>query len=176
MKLLKYKNIFILLPILVLSGCQQTDLDELKKEIQHKKDTAIPIEPQVPILDNDEVYVYSSIGSKSPFRNTITEIKTSKKTLTEIKPDLERVKSELENYNLENFAMMGTIITANEDNLSAILKISSGKIFIVKNGDYLGKNNGVIKNITTNKIELIEIIPNGSYRWVERPATIIMNQ
>lgn len=169
-------NFFIcVLSILVLSGCKSSHIDEVKEEIQYAKETAIAIPPEIPKLKKQEIYVYTSMGTKSPFRNTITEITKSKKTFTDVQPDLERTKGELEQYNIESFIMMGTIKKQTEKNQEAILMASNGKIYSVNIGDYLGKNNGQIKKITSKKIEIEEIIQNGAYRWVKRPTMISMN-
>ena len=70
--------------------------------------------------------------------------------------------------------MMGSIMSGSDNQLQAIMDNGMGKVFIVSVGDYIGKNNGIILEITDTYIKLEEIIPNGSYRWVKRPATISM--
>lgn len=166
------KKIGLFAIILFLSGCQQTTKEDLKNEIEAAKLTAVGYIPESPHIIERHAYKYSSSGLKSPFRNSISEIRTEKKTLTEIKPDLNRKKSELENFDLQNFYMTGTIKLSKDDLNQAIVNNGKGRTFIVSVGDYIGKNNGKILSITNDSIKLEEIIPNGAYRWVKRPTEI----
>lgn len=166
------KKVGIFAIILFLSGCQQTTKEDLKNEIESAKQSAVGYIPEPPQIVERKAYKYSSSGLKSPFRNSISEIRTEKKTLTEIKPDLNRTKSELESFELQNFYMTGTIKLSKDDSNQAIVNNGRGKTYIVSVGDYMGKNNGKILDITTTSIKLEEIIPNGAYRWVKRPSEI----
>jgi len=168
------KPLSVLLIGLILTGCKQTELSELQEEILNKKINTVGFIPNPPEIEEFKRYNYKSSGLKSPFRNSISELKTEKRTLTEIKPDLEREKTELEEYPLGQYTMMGSIMSGSDNQLQAIMDNGMGKVFIVSVGDYIGKNNGVILEITDTYIKLEEIIPNGSYRWVKRPATISM--
>jgi type IV pilus assembly protein PilP len=166
------KTLLVLFSLLTLSACKQTDLGDIKEKIEKEKSLAVSFLPEALELKSHEKVFYSSSGLKSPFRNTISEVKTSKRTMTDVQPDLNRVKGELEQYPLTNFQMLGTIKASNEKDLQAIVNNGVGKVFIVSVGDYLGKNEGKILKIKEGKIEIEEIIPNGNYRWVKRPATI----
>lgn len=170
----KTKTIPLMLFVLILSGCKQTDLKELKEEITKSKTTTLGFVPSPPEIQEFKTYEYTSTGLKSPFRNSISELKTEKKTLTEIKPDLKRKRTELEQNPLENYIMLGSIISENDNELQAIMNNGRGKVYMVNIGDYIGKNNGVVIEINETSLKIEEIIPNGSYRWVKRPATITM--
>lgn len=159
---------------LSLVGCKQTDLTELTSEINQKKLTTLGFVPDPPEIQEFKNYEYTSSGLKSPFRNSISELKTEKKTLTEIKPDLEREKTELEEYPLEDYSMLGSIISKKDNNLQAIMNDGRGKVYMIKIGEYIGQNNGKVMEIKENSIKIEEIIPNGGYRWVKRPAIISM--
>jgi type IV pilus assembly protein PilP len=170
-----YKKLLILLPTIFLFGCDETNrVEELRVQIEQKKLNTVVNIPPPPELKKFEVYNYQNAGLKSPFRNSISELKTEKKSFTDIKPDNERTKEELESYELVSIKMTGTINKSDEQ-LEAILETENGKIFVVKNGNYIGKNNGKILKINKDKIEIEEIIANGSYRWQKRPATITMH-
>jgi len=158
--------------LFLLTACQQTDINEVKKEIEKEKKLAVSFLPDSLELKEHEKIKYLGAGLKSPFRHTISEVKTAKKTLTDIKPDENRKKGELEEYPLTNFQMLGTIMSEKDENLQAIVSNGRGKVFIISEGDYIGKNDGKISSIREGIIELEEIIANGNYRWVKRPATI----
>lgn len=166
------KNSISLASLLLLTACQQSDITEVKSQVEKEKKLAVSFLPDALELKVHEDVSYAGSGLKSPFRHTISEVKTAKKTLTEIQPDLERKKGELEGFPLTNFQMLGTIKSEKDDSLQAIVNNGKGKVFIISKGDYIGKNEGKILDIKDGVIELEEIIANGNYRWVKRPATI----
>jgi len=168
------KILLIILPMLLLSGCNNENrVEDLRLKIEKKKLTTQVSIPSSPELKQFHVYNYKNANLKSPFRNSISIFKTEKKSFTDIQPDNKRKKSFLESYALVSLKMTGTIKNPNEG-LQAILETDEGKVYIVKKDDYIGRNNGKIQNITSQKIELEEIISNGSYRWQKRPASIQM--
>jgi type IV pilus assembly protein PilP len=75
------------------------------------------------------------------------------------KVDVARVPEFLEGFTLDSLYMVGTIHRQGE--LWALVKIPSGGIQRLKKGNYIGKNFGLIKEITTSKIKIKEIVPNG---------------
>ena len=56
----------------------------------------------------------------------------------------------------------------------ALIKASDGTIHRVKTGNYMGQNHGKIMNVLEDKIELMEIVPDGLGDWRERPATMAL--
>jgi type IV pilus assembly protein PilP len=43
-------------------------------------------------------------------------------------------------------------------------------------GVYLGQSDGRILSVTSNKIQLVELVPDGSGGWIEREAHIAMDE
>ena len=72
---------------------------------------------------------------------------------------------------LSNFYMTGVISSQKDTELQAIVKSSRGKVHLISVGDYIGRENGKIKEITETEIKLEEIVANGQ-SWVLRPASI----
>lgn len=168
------KGLFIILPVLFLSGCDDSNrVEELRVKIEQKKLTTEVSIPEPPELKKFKIYNYKNAGLKSPFRNSISELKTEKRSFTDIQPDSERTKEILEDYDLVSLKMTGTIKKKNES-LEAIIETEDGKIYIVSKDKYIGKNNGKIQEVLPDRIILEEIISNGSYRWQKRPASLTM--
>ncbi len=46
----------------------------------------------------------------------------------------------------------------------------------VQPGNYLGQNDGNVLAITASKINLIEIVPDGLGGYIERPASLALNE
>lgn len=164
---------FILLPIIFLSGCNGVEnKKDLTSQIETKKSTVIGQVEALPKFKESEQYSYQNITQKSPFQVTmISKKKPLQNNFTEVQPDENRIKEPLESYDIDKFKMVGTI-RKGEQNLEAIMDNGTGLYSFVKVGNYIGKNNGKINKITIDSIELIEIVPNGSYRWLERPVII----
>ena len=66
--------------------------------------------------------------------------------------------------------MHGTL--GSEEHLWGLIKASSGEIFRVSPGDYIGLNHGEILDITKNYIELSELILTGKGCWQVRTTQI----
>ena len=56
-----------------------------------------------------------------------------------------------------------------------LLQTSDSLVHRVIVGDYIGQNDGQIKTITDNEIELLEIISDGLGGYIERPAAVALS-
>jgi len=54
----------------------------------------------------------------------------------------------------------------------ALIRDPEGTVSRVKPGNYLGQNNGKIRAIHADSLELVELVSNGNGGWMERPASI----
>ena len=43
-------------------------------------------------------------------------------------------------------------------------------------GNYLGQNDGRVTSVNENRIELVELVPDGAGGWLERPASLALNE
>lgn len=169
---MKNKYILSMVVLVLLSGCQKTEeKDQLVKEIETQKANAVGYIPDAPKIVKRASYDYRSLNIKSPFSDTVSKIKIKKKKETGVKPDLTREKGILEMQPLSNFYMTGVISSQKDTELQAIVKSSRGKVHLISVGDYIGRENGKIKEITETEIKLEEIVANGQ-SWVLRPASI----
>lgn len=87
-------------------------------------------------------------------------------------PDFDRNREELESYPLDGLRMMGTL--EKDDQFWAILRDPDSIIHRVQVGNYIGQNHGKIVSITEDRIEVLEIIPNGRGGWEERDAELAL--
>ena len=53
-----------------------------------------------------------------------------------------------------------------------MIRDPEGTVSTVRPGNYVGQNNGKIKAVSANSIDLVELISNGNGGWMERPAAI----
>lgn len=170
--------ILLCLPLLLVSGCfwqadEQSDLKEFVKVTQNKPRGRI--EP-IPTFKPYEFFNYSAAALRSPFEREKAELEeiVENKTQSTIKPDFDRTKEYLESFPVTSLRMMGTMKMAN-DVLYALIRDGNGSVVRVREGEYMGQNHGRIEVITEHRINLIEIVPNGSGGWLERPRTLALD-
>ncbi len=109
-----------------------------------------------------EGYVYQRRGRRDPFTPLIVPLKKQKKDKSKI--------GTIEGYDLNEFAL--TAIAKKGDEYYALLVTPDNRSFTVKEGDIIGMNNGRVKEITSDKIRMVEYIRN--YKGELRPRQIIL--
>ena len=170
------KNIITILLAVSIIGCNDTNkVEELRLKIEDKKLNTISNVPDFPEIKVFDSYNYKSSSMKSPFKKSVSVLKIEKKVFTNVNPDLKREKTKLESYDLPLLKMIGTLKIKNNE-IESIIEAPDGVVYSLRIGDYIGKNYGVVKQIEENQIMLEEIIPNGSFNWQKRPATITMSK
>ncbi len=91
-----------------------------------------------------------------------------------IQPDFNRRKEELESYALDTLRMVG--ILEQSGITWGLVKTKEGTIHRVKSGNYMGQNHGRIMQISEDKIEVSEIIQDGSGGYSERQASLCFDR
>lgn len=164
---------YILIFLVFLTGCSKIDTTkDLKNKIEKTKNTVVGQVAPLPKFKETDNYTYQNIGIRSPFDLTMIEKrKGTEKVFTVVKPEEDRQKTELEYTDIDRFKMVGTI-KKSDGILEAILDYGTGSFKTIAKDDYIGKNNGKVISITNESVEIIEIVPNGMYRWLERPMSI----
>jgi type IV pilus assembly protein PilP len=165
---------FISLSLLALmAGCSSPNIDELQQYVGERK--AQPpgrIEP-LPEIKQISTFVYDSQGRRDPFVASRDE-RPEEAGLVEggISPDFNRRREELEGFTLDAIRMVG--ILEQSGVTWGLVKTKEGTIHRVKTGNYMGQNHGRIIQITEDKIELTEIVQDGSGGYSERQASLAL--
>lgn len=161
--------------ILMLSACgggdDFSDLEAEMEAIKRRPSGKIQEPPHFKTFEN---FSYSASLLRSPFQPPIEAepvilVLQGKK----VRPDLNRARELLEEFSIESLLMVGTIRMV-DNSLYALIQDNRGNIHKVTNGNFMGKNHGKISKLTTQQIDLVELIPDGVGEWVERPRTIVM--
>lgn len=165
--------VFVLFPM-VLVGCSEPDMKDLKDYVADvKARPATPI-PPLPEVTQPESYLYVAGGRRDPFVPELEgEAGPQAAEYDGPKPDPNRRKEELESYSLDNLRMVGTL-AQKEDNWG-LVQTSDGTIHRVQSGNYMGRNHGRILRIDEQKIELTELVSNGSGGWIERQQAVALS-
>jgi len=161
----------------LLTGCGNDDFSDLSHYIQEVK--ARPksqIEP-LPEIKVVEPFIFNPDGLRDPFKESEQDQQAEAANATGdngLRPDLSRRKEDLEAFPLDGLRMAGTVVI--KANLWGLVRASDGTIHRVKVGNYMGKNYGRIVNISKDKIELVEIVPDKPGTWREQQAVLALTE
>jgi type IV pilus assembly protein PilP len=158
----------------LLAACSQSDgfsdLDKFMADTRAKPRGHV--EP-LPEFQAYEAFSYSAADRRAPFEPPIEVQLTmvDEQPVSEVEPDLDRPKEVLENFQITNLAMVGTL-QGTDGVMYALVEDDTGVVHRVRSGNYMGRNYGRIIGVNETHIELIEIVPNGQGGWVERPRSL----
>jgi len=161
----------------LLAGCSNDDFSDLTRYLSEVK--ARPKEPIKPLPEIKviEPFMFKPDGLRDPFKPLEQPEQAQGIDVSAgsgIKPDTSRRKEELEAFPLDGLRMVGTIDM--KSSLWGLVKASDGTIYRVKVGNYVGKNYGKVIRIVSDKIELMEIVPDKPGTWREQPASIVLTE
>lgn len=163
--------------VLMLTGCGDDDFTDLNRyflEVKARPKEPIKPLPEVKVI---EPFMFKPEGLRDPFKALEQPEQTEGADVSAgsgIKPDTTRRKEELEAFPLDGLRMVGTVDM--KSSLWGLVKASDGTIYRVKVGNYMGKNYGKIIRIVSDKIELMEIVPDKPGTWREQPASIALTE
>ena len=132
------------------------------------------IEP-LPTYAAVERFSYSALAMRSPFAPPVVlngAERVSGNAVAE--PDQGRQKEPLELVNYSALSMVGTLSWDRQ--IWALINDGDGRVHRVTQGNYLGRNFGKITAIDNIELEVLEIVPDGKGRWINRPRTLTMNE
>ena len=151
-----------------LTGCSSKD-DELDSFIvATKQKPGGRVEP-LPELKPYETYSYESANLRSPFMPGGSGASSA----AGLRPDQRRNREFLEQFSLDTLRMVGTLRMA--DRTYGLVKTKDGLVHRVLPGNYLGQADGRVTEITPSKINVVEIVPDGLGGYMERPASLALN-
>ncbi|MBW0149395.1 pilus assembly protein PilP [Marinobacter arenosus] len=162
----------------LLTACSQgsgfSDLDKFMADTRDRPRGHV--EP-LPEFKAYEAFSYSAADRRAPFEPPIDVQLTmvDDQPVTDVEPNLDRPREVLENFDLKELDMVGTL-QGTSGNLFALIKDGAGGIHRVRTGNYMGQNYGRVVGVNETRIELIEIVPNGRGGWVERPRSLTLNE
>jgi type IV pilus assembly protein PilP len=164
-----------LLVVTGLIGCANPELQDLERFVAEKKaESPGRIEP-IPEIKQIETFLYEYQGRRDPFMPMEQKV-TQGVSLVEngIQPIPDRRKEELESFALDSMRMVGLL---EQTGIAwGLVRTKEGTIHRVKSGNHMGQNHGRIMLISEEKIELTEIIQDGSGGYSERQASLALTE
>lgn len=148
-------------------GSGRGDLEDWVTEVKGRR--GAPLEP-LPVLKTFDAFEYNAFELREPFAPWDVADERAATTGVGPRPDPARRKEALEAFPLDALDMVGTIgMTAD---MYGLIKAPDGVVYRIRPNNYLGQSDGRITGIFEDRIELVELIPNGVGGWVEQPALI----
>jgi len=170
-------SVFFAVTAAGLTACSSSNTDLTSYVEKVKSRQKVSIEP-LPEFKPYETYVYQSAdaGGRDPFKKTFATETASQEAGegSGLRPDSNRRKEALEDFPLDTLRMVG--ILQQDTEIWAVMEASDGTIHRVQRGNYMGQNHGKIVSVVEDKIQLVEIVPNGQGGWMERPASIALSE
>jgi type IV pilus assembly protein PilP len=159
----------------VLAACS-AEHEELQQWMEQQRREVKPSVPplQPPKKFNPEPYVQAQ--GVEPFSNqklTVALKQEARQPNSLLSSELNRRKEPLEAYPLDSMAMVGSV--AKQGQPFALLRVDN-LLYQVKVGDHLGQNYGRITKIAETEIALREIVQDAAGEWIERPATLQLQE
>lgn len=157
-----------------LAGCggerDFSDLDSFMDDVRLYSPG--PLET-MPTSASYPVFSYGAASLRSPFS---AQVAAGEEGLVRGEPrgepDRQRPRQYLERFSIEQFEMVGTMVSAS--GTYALLR-GAGAVHRLKVGDYLGRNEGRVVSVSESRVEVVELVPDGQGAWLERPRSLSLN-
>lgn len=156
--------------LLALSACssQMEELQAKVTEIRNRPGERI--EP-LPEIKPYESFTYNAGSLRSPF---VPSAPARSDVANAIRPDVKRPREFLEQFPIDTMRMVGTLQLQGRN--YGLVQGKDGLVHRVLPGNFVGQNDGRIVGISSTRISIIEIVPDGLGGYIERPAALALNE
>ncbi len=154
----------------VLAGCSGRDSD-LRRFIDETRQQAGGKVDPLPELKPYETFVYSAQTVRSPFFPGGAS--GGNPGGPSVRPDQRRNREFLEQFSLDTLKMVGTLRI--DSRVYGLVQTKDGLVHRVLPGNYLGQSDGKVVDVSASKISVVEIVPDGLGGFMERPASLALN-
>jgi type IV pilus assembly protein PilP len=161
-----------------LGACGGGDEGELRTWMDDTRKAMRPTTQPVPEPKQFSPFTYEAKTLIDPFDAqkmvlAVARQAQARASTSAIKPDLDRRREALEGFPLDQLKMVGTL--RQQGNNVALID-ASGQTFMVRSGNYMGQNFGLVTKISETEVELKEIVQDAAGEWVERPAKLELQE
>jgi len=166
----------LLILVLTLAGCGDSDIQELKQWMSDVKKQTPRAVQKLSEPKKFTPFTYDKKDDVDPFspdKLLAALAKQRSSSGTGLKPDLDRRKEPLESYPLDTIRMVGSL---QQVGLNYAILQADKAVFRVKVGSYLGQNFGMITKITDTEVDIKEIVRDASGEWTEREAKLELQE
>ena len=125
--------------------------------------------PPLPVMQQFETFEYAAQGMRDPFSDAWVMADGA----NQLRPDPDRRKEPLEAFPLDSLDMVGTL--GGGAGMVALVMGPDKVTYRVRPGVYVGQSDGRVTSVREDGIELIELVPDGAGGWLERPASLALD-
>lgn len=162
--------------VFFIGGCQGSQMEDLRSFVADAyKDRKPEIEP-LPEIKPYKGYAYSAFNEADPFDSRNIQIDKAGAVGLGLRPDTNRRKEPLEAYPLDALNMVGTL--SQQGKPWVIVQTSEGTAHRATVGNYMGQNEGEIKEIELEqqKVVITELVLDPAGRWVNRDVEFTIDE
>lgn len=156
--------------VIAIVGCTPSESPE-QWVAREKAKKGAPLQP-LPVIKTFESFLYADHDLRDPFGYSLEEVEQAASSGP--RPDQNRVREPLESFPLDGLKMSGTL--GGTKSMEGLVRDPDGVVHRVHVGNYLGQNYGRVIAVEEDRIELVELVPNGAGGWMERQATIALGE
>ena len=163
----------------LLVGCGSSKEEDVQAwMVQERNQT----KPHVQPIQSPKQFVpepYANMSAVEPFSNLkLTQAlkRDSSQSASNaglVAPELARRKEALEAFPLDSMSLVGSLIKTGQP--VALIKVDN-LLYQVKLGNYLGLNFGRVTKINETEVTLREIVQDAVGEWIERVATLQLQE
>jgi type IV pilus assembly protein PilP len=160
--------------LLALAGCGRSvtsnydeapNLESWVAEVKARP--APPLDP-LPVMQQFETFEYARRPCATP---SARRSRTSAGAVARARIPIAR-KQVLEQFPLDSLDMVGTLGRGSD--LVALVMAPDKVTYRVRPGVYMGQSDGRVTAVYEDRIELVELVPDGAGGWLERPASVAL--
>lgn len=152
--------------ILSLAACTRGSRDLEAWVAEVKSQPAPPLDP-LPVMKQFETFEYAAQNLRDPFSQP-----TADQEGGGLRPDPDRRKEVLEAFPLDSLDMVGTI--GSGGSIIGLVMGPDKVTYRVRPGNYMGLSDGRVTAVFDDRVEMVELVPDGAGGWLERQAKIAL--
>jgi len=169
---------FCLALVALVASCGASDEKQIQEWMAEVRASMKPTTQPVPEPKQFVPYAYEGRGAVDPFDPqkivmAVARQQQARVSASAIKPDLERRRETLEGFPLDQIRMVGMM---RKGGANVALLETNGATHLVRVGNYVGQNFGLITRISETEVHLKEIVQDAAGEWVERPAKLELQE
>jgi type IV pilus assembly protein PilP len=154
----------------ILTGCSGRDgeLDQFIAATKAEQSSGVPPLPEIKPYES---FFYAAQLLRSPF----VPGGSGGASAPGVRPDVKRNREFLEQFSLDTLKMVGTF-SLNGRVYGLVRTPKDGLVQRVLPGNFIGQNDGKVSAIAPSRISVTEIVPDGLGGYMERPASLALNE
>jgi len=176
---MRVATVLILLVMAGLAGCGTSSEDELRQWMAEQSALTRPsVKPiSEPKQFKPELYALASVVEPFSSQKLTQALKRDSAQAVSngalVAPELLRRKEALEAFPLDAVALVGNLVKDGQP--VALVKVDN-LLYQVRLGNYLGQNYGRVMKIAETEVTLREIVQDAAGEWIERTATLQLQE